>query len=234
MKCAALMAAGCAAATAAGFAIGSAWALPALGAIVAYPFWAAELVAGRPGRAVSLMLLWALLLSLATAAATAVAPGRAAEVIWKGPEYTHEMLVWIRTGVGPEGDPSLYLPQHALHFVVFNAACLVSAGLAGLFMGAALLNYMNYYVVTLAFEASGTAQAAALGWPPWAIIRVVGFIVAAAPLSIVLLRRLRDCRSPEKYRYWKYYQWGLILVVTDAALKAVLAPIWRLLLLKYM
>jgi hypothetical protein len=227
-----ILALGCAAATIVGFVIGSRWALPALGALAAFPFWASELIAGRPSRAVTLMLVWALFLSAATGAATAIAPARAADVIWMGPSYAEEMLHWVRTGVGPEGDPSLYLPQHGLHFLVFNAACLVSTGLAGLYMGAALLNYMNYYVVLLAMEASRPAAALALGWPPWAVIRVVGFILAAAPLSAVLLCRLRDCSSRQKYRYWKYYRWGLILVVADAALKAFLAPYWRLLLLK--
>jgi hypothetical protein len=229
-----MLALGCFLATSAGFAIGIPWVLPLFGALAAYPFWASALVAGQPRRAVSLMLIWALFLSIATAVATAAAPGRAAQVIWMGPAYAQEMLHWVRTGVGPEGTPSLYLPQHALHFLAFNAACLLTAGLAGLFMGAALLNYMNYYVVVLAAEASGTLGAVALGWPPWAIIRVAGFILAAAPLSAVLLCRLLGCRTQNKYRYWKYYQWGLILVVTDAVLKAILAPFWRLLLLKNM
>lgn len=229
-----LLAAGSAAATFAGFAIGSPWVLPALGALIAYPFWASALIAGRPRRAVSLMLLWALFLSVATSIATWAAPDRAAQVIWMGPAYAAEMMRWVRTGLGPEGDPSLYLPQHAVHFLAFNAACLVSGGLAGLFMGAALLNYMNYYVVVLASEASRPLMAACLGWPPWAMIRVAGFIMAAAPLSTVVLFRLGNCSNEKKYRYWKYYQWGLILVVADAILKAVLAAPWRLLLLRSM
>lgn len=234
LNAAALLAVGCAAAVAVGFVIGYPWVLPGLCALVAYPFWAAELAAGRPGRAVALILVWAFFLSVACATACAVAPDRAARVIWMGPVYAEEMINWVRTGVGPEGDPSLYLPQHALHFVTFNVACLISAGLAGLYMGAALLNYMNYYVIALSTEASRPVSALALGWPPWAVIRVVGFILAAAPLSAVLLCKIRDCRFERKYRYWKYYQWGLILVVTDAVLKAVLAPFWRLLLLNAM
>ena len=67
-----LLAAGCAAATALGFAIGVPWVLPALGALVAYPVWAAELLAGRPARGVGLMLIWALFLSVAIVAATEV------------------------------------------------------------------------------------------------------------------------------------------------------------------
>lgn len=232
MKAIVLLAFGAAGATALGFALGAVWLLPLLGALVAYPFWAFELARGRPRRAVGLMLWWALFLSLATALATVALPERAAQVVWEGPEYAAEMMGWIRTGEGPEGDPSLFLPQHALHFAVFNVACLVSAGFAGLYMGAALLNYMNFYVAILALEATRPALAAALGWPPWAVIRVVGFILASVPLSSALLFRLRSWSKSANYRYWKYYLWGALLVVLDVALKAVLAPHWRDWLLK--
>lgn len=172
------------------------------------------------------------MLSAATVCATIVAPERAAEVIWKGPEYAAEMKGWIATGEGPEGSPSLYLPQHILHFAAFNVACLVTGGLAGLYMGAALLNYMNFYVADLAMEASQPLLAASLGWPPWALIRVAGFIMASLPLSYAGIRLLRPWRPPSGCRYWKYYKWGVALVVLDAVLKAVLAPHWRHLLLK--
>jgi len=230
-KSLAVIAIGCVAATAAGFAAGSPWLLPVLGAAVAYPFWANELAKGRPGRAVVLALWWALFLSASTAIATAAAPGRAALTIWHGESYASEMIGWVRTGLGAESTPSLFLPQHALHFALFNAACLLSGGFAGLCMGAALLNYMNYYVAVLAMEASRPVLAAALGWPPWALIRVAGFVLAAVPLSAILLSRTRLWSRAQNCRYWKYYVWGLVLVVLDAALKAVLAPHWRVFLL---
>lgn len=201
--------------------------LPLLGAAAAYPFFAAELARGRPSKAVSLMLLWALFVSVAVILATLLFPTRAAGVVWKGTEYTAEMLGWIRTGIGPEGAPSLYLPQHAIHFAVFCAVCLLSAGLGGLVMGAALLNYMNFYVAELIREAANPTLAACLGWPPWAILRVCGFIFASVPLSALLLRRFRCWRVHPKTSYWRYYLWGLGLVILDAILKAVLAPYWR-------
>jgi hypothetical protein len=178
------------------------------------------------------MIWWAICLSVAATAATAAWPERASQVIWKGAEYSAEMHGWILTGEGAEGTPSIYLPQHALHFAVFCAACLATAGLAGLYMGAALLNYMNYYVADLAAGAASPAQAAALGWPPWAMLRVLGFILVSIPLSAVLLSRIRGYRRPQSCRYLGYYVWGVSLVVLDAALKAVLAPHWRQLLHK--
>lgn len=227
-----LLAAGAAAATAVGFAAGSAALLPLLGAAVAYPFYYSSLRHGRPGRAVVLMICWALFLSVATVVATAALPERAAQTVWRGPEYTSEMLHWIATGEGAEGSPSIFLPQHATHFAIFCAACLATGGLAGLYMGAALLNYMNYYVAELALGASDPATAAALGWPPWAVIRVLGFIIASIPLSAVVLGRIWGYSKPPKLRYYRYYLCGILLVVLDAALKTALAPHWRQLLLK--
>jgi hypothetical protein len=178
------------------------------------------------------MVWWALCLSIATALATAAWPERAAQVIWRGPEYSAEMQRWIVTGEGGEGSPSIFLPQHALHFAVFCVACLGTAGFAGLYMGAALLNYMNYYVSELALAASSPARAAAMGWPPWAVLRVLGFILVSIPLSAVILGRISGYRSPPGRRYLRYCVWGVLLVILDAALKAVLAPHWRELLHK--
>jgi hypothetical protein len=142
------------------------------------------------------------------------------------------MMKWIRTGIGPEGTPSLFLPQHALHFLVFCVACLATAGLGGLVMGAALLNYMNYYVALLIIEASNPPLAACLAWPPWAILRVIGFILASVPLSACLLRRFRSREGGPKILYWRYFLWGVGLVIGDIILKAVLAPYWRLFLVE--
>jgi hypothetical protein len=195
--------------------------------VIAYPFYAAELARGRPGRAVTLMIIWAVLLSVAVVLATMAFPSRAERVVWKGTEYTAEMMKWIETGVGPEGTPSLFLPQHALHFSLFSLACLASAGLAGLIMGAALLNYMNFYVAVLINEASNPATAACLAWPPWAVLRVIGFILASVPLSALLLRRFRWWKVEPKISYWRYFLWGFGLVILDVILKAVIAPYWR-------
>jgi len=222
-----LLAAGAAGSTALGFVLGAPWLLPILGATAAYPVYAADLARGRPARAVTLMVIWAVMLSVAVVFATSAFPSRAERTIWLGTEYAAEMIEWIETGIGPEGDPSLFLPQHGLHFALFNLACLASAGLGGLVMGAALLNYMNFYVAVLIREASNPILAAALGWPPWAILRVMGFILVSVPLSARLLRRFRRGRTQPNISYWKYYLWGAGLVVSDAILKAVLAPFWR-------
>lgn len=214
-------------AVAAGFAMGIPWALPLLCGGVAYPFYALNLARRQPGRAVLLMIAWAVALSLAVTLVSMAFPDRAGRVIWKGQTYTAEMMHWVQTGVGPEGTPSLFLPQHAAHFAFFNAACLASAGLGGLCMGAALLNYMNFYVASLTMQASRPLLAASLAWPPWAILRVLGFILASVPLSAAVMSRFRFWRSGPRISYWRYYLWGAALVVADAILKAVLAPYWR-------
>jgi hypothetical protein len=68
-----------------------------------------------------------------------------------------------------------------------------------------------------------------LGWHPWAIVRVIAFVVLGVVLSGVLLSRV--LRFP--YRLADQRRWvgvSVGLLVLDVALKVVLAPAWGRLL----
>ena len=107
--------------------------------------------------------------------------------------------------------------------------CLLSVGFLGLAMGAVLVNYMSFYVGTLLIHAEPLWPVLLLAWPPWAILRVFGFILAAIFLSAVAVRILT--RSKERVEGAAYcLVAGVMLLVSDVLLKWMFAPTWRLLL----
>jgi hypothetical protein len=202
------------------------WTWPLLMAAAFYPLFAGPARRGELGRAIGLALIWAASASVGTwISISIVGLEEIGPRIVRGPEYAAEMLQWVETGVGEEGSPSRFLPVHARHYSIFLVASLLSAGFAGLAFGTVLLNYMNFYVASLA-EAS-SAGAYAIGWPVWAMVRVVGFIAGASALTHVFYARGLK-RAP--FRAATVRRWLIVsigLVVTDAVLKTLLAETWR-------
>ena len=103
---------------------------------------------------------------------------------------------------------------------------MATGGLLGLVMGAILLGYMNFYAGCL-IAGSGFAPAAfLLAWPVWALVRVVGFVLAGTALGAVLIDRTSP--APEKRRrIVRYLLWSLALTGLDVILKWALAGAWQ-------
>jgi hypothetical protein len=187
----------------------------------------------RLAAALWLSLAWALFSSVAIILLTQVDPTGTERAILRGAPYREEMFAWIRTGIGAEGDPRRFLPEHALHYGVFLVVSALTFGMAGLLLGSVLLNYMSFYVGSL-FLADGSGAnsltLSLMGWPVWSIARVVGFVaggVAMAWLSRTIFERLRDRPAIWPGRAAHYLSLSLALVILDALLKALLAPHWR-------
>jgi hypothetical protein len=72
-------------------------------------------------------------------------------------------------------------------------------------------------------------RAALLGWPPWAILRVVAFVLIGVVTARPLLGRLsgRDLRSPVERRLLLA---AAVLLLLDVALKTALATEWAAIL----
>ena len=221
--------------------------LPALATLVVYPVLAALLVQGRHRAAAAATLLWAASLSAAIIASALRDPRGTGAVVLNGDTYRDEMFAFIRTGSGTESDPTRFLPQHLLHLVAFCALSAGSCGLLGIGMGAVLVGYMSYYVGCLAAAGGAPAMALALGWPPWAILRVVAFVLLGIALSDPLLIAIRrrasgawgpspgsgggEPSAPRARRSWRsWYIAAGALLVADACLKSLLAPAWAALL----
>ena len=215
--------------TALGVGIGNPWLFPILGALVPIPIFLHHVKRGYPGRATAWVLYWCLAQSLALWAAVALAPERTAVTVWRGPAYAAEMLTYIRTGVGAEGSPRLFLPVHARHYLLLCVISLVTVGTGGLVLGTVLLNYMNFYVATLVQSAAEPILAVAFGWPVWAILRVAGYTATGAVMADMSWRLWSRWRGRESHRPLPTRLWllGLGFALLDIGLKALAAPAWR-------
>lgn len=213
------------AATAGGFLLGR-WWLPALQAVVAYPFFYFGLRSGLRGRTVGWMCLWAVVASGGTIGLTAVDRAAAAGVIVRGEAYRTEMETWLRTGVGREGDPGEFIPEHLLHIGALVAVSVPTGGLGGLLLGAVLLDYMSYYVGTLVSEAVRPLALLVVAWPPWAWLRVCGFVLLAVDLVPRWSRRFGFIALPAPPDR-RVLAAALGCLLADVVWKGLAAEIWR-------
>ena len=212
--------------TGVGFLIGSPALLPVLSAAPGYAAMYLSLRRGRRAAAAGLMLLWAAALGASATGAAYLFPERAAVVTLHGPAYWEEMRGWVETGQGTESEPAKFLPQHVLHTVLFAGLSLVTGSILSIVFGAALMNYMGYYVARVAaLSTAHPVLTAFLGWHPWSVIRVGSFVVIGVILAEPAFSRVQGIRRPiGASRRWLALA-GAGLVV-DLALKTLAAPYW--------
>ena len=208
-----------------GLALGVPWLLPILNAAPAYTAMVILLRRGDRKQAVIVMLAWAAALAVAGTLTFALWPQPPGPLIVHGPEYRDEMFAWIRTGVGSEGSPRAFIPQHALHLAAFVVLSLVTASALSITMGAVLMNYMDFYVASLARAGAPLWAVVLLGWQPWALARVAAFSVLGVVLAQPLLRRVTPGVPPLRASRPLAIA-AAALLLADVLLKAVLAPTW--------
>ncbi len=209
-----------------GLALRMPWLLPALNAAPAYLALVRLVRAGRRDAAVGVMLAWAATLVVAGTTSFALWPTNPGPFVFHGPEYRDEMFIWILTGLGAEGEPARFLPQHAIHLAAFVALSLATASAASILMGAVLMDYMAFYVASLARAGLPVGTVVLFGWQPYALSRVAAFSILGVVLAEPLLARLRGGRFalPRESRRWMAI--AAALLVADVALKAAVAPLW--------
>ena len=205
--------------------------VPILNTAASFPFMVAALRRGDIRLAVARMLLWALSMGVAATLLSYARPVQTETLFLRGAAYRAEMFGWVLTGRGAESTPSQFLPQHVKDTALFTGFAVTTGGVLAMPMGAALMNYMGHYVGALAAASRSPALTMALGWHPWAVIRVISFVILGVLLSMPVLSKL--------YRFhvdWQTAQplfalaiAGLIL---DVTMKALLAPAWQRLLLR--
>lgn len=204
------------------------WLLPVLNAAPAYAVLVYRLRRGERGGAVRAMLWWAATLALAGTVLFIWWPLPLEPVVYHGAEYRAEMFHWIRTGQGAEGNIRLFLPQHLLHLAAFVLLGLATASVGAIAMGAMLMNYMSFYVASLARAGVTPWAVILLGWQPWAIARVGAFCTLGVLLAEPLVFRL----FPQAQVRLKTMGRGAYVVaamsgiLADWFLKALLAPFW--------
>jgi hypothetical protein len=216
---------------AAGWAIGVPAAVPVLNTIASFPFMVAALRRGDLRLAVGRMLLWALAMGVMATLLSYARPTRTDTLFLRGEAYRTEMIAWVMTGRGAESTPSAFIPQQIGHAALFSTLALATGGALAMPMGAALMNYMGHYVGTLARIGRHPAVLLLLGWHPWAVIRIVSFVVIGVVLSAPLLSRVFAFRID-----WtvgrRLLAWATAGLVADVVLKTLLAPSWQRLLVR--
>jgi hypothetical protein len=211
-----------------GLALHQPWLLPVLNALPAYVVLVHRLRKGERGGAVRAMLWWATALALVGTIAFVWWPSPVGSVVLNGPEYKAEMFHWIRTGIGREGSPRLFLPQHLLHLAAFVAVGLVTVSVGAILMGALLMNQMSYYVASLALAGVPAWAVTLLGWQPWAIARVAAFATLGVLLAEPLLFRLFPGARERLKGAGRaaYVMAAMSGILADWFLKSTLAPLW--------
>src|SRR5262245_17035206 len=211
-----------------GLVLGVRWLLPALNTLPAYAAMVVLLRRGRRDVAVAAMLAWAATLAVCGTLFFWLWPQPPDLLVVNGPRYRDEMFHWIRTGVGSEGSPRLFLPQHLLHLLAFVALSLATASAVSIFMGAVLMNYMDFYVASLARAGAPGWAATLLGWQPWAICRVAAFCILGVVLAEPLLARIAPYRYDGLRGARRWIAIAAAGILADWVLKAALAPWWGL------
>src|SRR5262249_29572445 len=207
-------------------AIGVPLLVPILNTLPAFPFMIASLRRGQVAEAIVRMLVWAAALAVCATAFSYARTADAGRLFIHGEAYRREMFTFLLTGAGAEGDIRQFLPQHALHAVVFCALALVTGSLAAMPMGAALMNYMGYYVGALAASSAHPLRAVALAWVPWSLVRIASFVTLGVVLAGPVLGRLFGFPfSLGVQRRWVTL--ALAGLALDVVLKWALAPAWR-------
>lgn len=181
--------------------------------------------------AVARMLLWALTLAVCATLLSYAWPDETGSIFIRAQAYSAEMITWVMTGQGAESSPSAFIPEQIEHAALFSALAFVTGGVLAMPMGAMLMNYMGHYVGTLAAAGRHPALTMIAAWHPWAVIRIVSFVVIGVVLSAPIWSRVARSRVD-----WSLGRRLLGLaaagLVVDIVLKSLLAPAWQRLLLR--
>ena len=214
-----------------GWAIGVPVLVPFLNTAASFPFMVLALRRGDLRLAVVRMLLWALTMGVVATLWSFARPAETGALFLRGESYRTEMFAWVLTGRGMESTPSQFIPQQIGHAAMFSGLALATGGALAMPMGAVLMNYMGHYVGTLAAASRHPAMTMVLAWHPWAVIRVISFVVIGVVLSTPLLSRLGKFRV-DWIAAREPLCWACAGLVADIVLKALLAPAWQRLLLR--
>ena len=199
--------------------------VPVICILPAYPVMVYALKMGRRNIAIMLMVLWALLLGLSMTVCIYRYPEAAKYSILNGEKYKKEMIEWVLTGVGTEGNPMQFIPIHIVELVAFIILSLLSGSIVSILMGAVLMNYMAYYVAHLAAMGHSSALFV-LGWHPWSVLRISAYILLGVLLSEPLISRI----SHYNYQFTdtrNLLKIAFCLWVLDMMVKTLFASTWR-------
>jgi hypothetical protein len=206
-----------------GLFISNRFILPLLLTVPVYLLMISMLKHGERKKAVAYMLLWALILGLVMTFTCCLHPEKSEELIIHGSGYRDEMFNWIKTGIGKEGTPSKFIPEHLLHLGIFIVLSLATVSAASILFGTILMNYMAFYVAQLILRSDHKILVFIAGWHFWSLFRIAGFVILGVILTEPLLHRI--------FKYnWRlkdacpYLITAALLIILDMVCKAIFAP----------
>ena len=170
-----------------------------------------------------LLLWWAALLSVSVGWLVLKNPAKASDLVWRSREYTQSMFHWIDSGKLPEGSGPAVVLFHVKQTLIYCLLALFSANFLALVLGSALLNYMNFYVLSLYRERSSSAKVLLMAWNPWSVIRVLAFLYLGIVVSTPSLWLLIPV--PWTLSFVLFLP-GFIGIVLDVVLKLSLSRSW--------
>jgi hypothetical protein len=214
-----------------GWLIGVPVFVPILNTAASFPFMVAALRRGDLRLAVARMLVWALTMGVAATLLSYARPSQTGRLFLRGEGYRAEMFAWVMTGRGAESSPARFIPQQGRDAAIFSGLALATGGVLAMPMGAVLMNYMGHYVGSLAAASRHPALTLVLGWHPWAVIRVISFVILGVVLSVPLLSKLFGFAASWP-RARPLFVAACIGLAADVVMKALLAPAWQHLLLR--
>lgn len=211
----------------AGYFLGLKYLLPLLTGIPASIVLIIHLRKKRYMTSVMDMILYVFWLSISGLILMYFFPDQADRVILKGISYWEEMRPWLEGQASKEGSWQKFIPEHLLHTVIVGVSSLISAGSLALIFGTILVNYMNFYVSKLMLAADFPILLAFVGWHPWSVIRVIGFIILGCACAAPMVSKIDRHVSLDKRKIILMIIFAVILEITDILLKIFTGPIWR-------
>lgn len=210
-----------------GYFSGIAILLPLLTGIPAGIVLIKHLSKGAIYRAILDMILYVFWLSIIGIILMYYFHDRASDVVIRSEEYWSDMELWLKGDPSKQGTPSEFIPEHIKHTVTVSVASLISAGMIGINFGTVLMNYMNYYVATIMLMSDSPLLLAIIGWHPYSVCRVIGFIILGCTFSWVFVSRFSKESNFNRRIFVFLIILGLCLELLDILLKIYIAPGWR-------
>ena len=179
--------------TSLGWLIGVPWLVPFLNAAWRVVDDGARAPRGPTRRAITVMLVWAATMAVVATAMAAFGWSRTRDGgdLFLRPTYRDEMIAWVRTGVGAESLPSVFVPRHLayaariLRRVGRHRRRAVDADGRGADESDGRICRRDGRG-----ERAARRRRSILGWHPWAVVRIVGFVIIGVVLSGVVLSRV--------------------------------------------
>lgn len=226
------MAAGIVATTFLPILLGQQICLPLLSGLVLIPMFLWALRQGRPRKAITLALFWAVVQSLSVIAASLLFADSAALAVQGGLEYRTAWLAWIEGGPPVQMAPALDYGRQLVDLAIYASAMALTGGVGGLLLLTLALDRFNFTVASLLAVAQSPVLLALAAWPLWLIVRLVGALIVGAVLAepVANLDRWPAYLPAWLQRRWRLLLAGLGVILLGVALQVLLAPLYQTIL----